>query len=61
MMFDIVIDDVHDVDNGFDIDAGGGGIDKHLDVDDGWFSSIQLVLTPGSALGLALTWHETPS
>ena len=59
-MFDIVIDDVHDVDDGFDIDAGVGGIDK-LDVDDGWFSSIQLVLTPGSALGLALTWHETPS
>ena len=60
MMFEIVIDDVHDVDDGFDIEAGVGGIDK-LDVDDGWFSSIQLVLTPGSALGLALTWHETPS
>ena len=59
-MFEIVIDDVHDVDDGFDIEAGVGGNDK-LDVDDGWFSSIQLVLTPGSALGLALTWHETPS
>ena len=55
------IDDVHDVDDGFDIDDGVDGIDKHLDVDGGWFSSIQLVLTPGSALGLALTWHETPS